>query len=106
MKKTNEYIERDAAIITINKYRIGLRKHGLVILDGAVAEVRKRIDSLPAADVRPVARGEWEVWNDDKNTFECSRCGMAFTLYEGTPKDNDYNYCPNCGADMRGEKDG
>lgn len=55
----------------------------------------------PLPDVVPVRHGKWEVWNDDKNTFECSKCGMAFTLNEGTPKDNDYNYCPNCGADMR-----
>lgn len=36
---------------------------------------------------------EWEC--DGECAFECSKCGM------GT--DVDYNFCPNCGADMRKE---
>jgi predicted nucleic acid-binding Zn ribbon protein len=36
--------------------------------------------------------------------YECSVCKDAFVLMEGTPKENNYNYCPNCGADMRGEQ--
>lgn len=38
---------------------------------------------------------EWEC--DGECAFECSKCGM------GT--DVDYNFCPNCGADMREEGD-
>ena len=34
---------------------------------------------------------EWEL--DGECAFECSKCGM------GT--DVDYNFCPNCRADMR-----
>lgn len=50
----------------------------------------------PAADVRPVVRGRWrwvgqDQWND---CYECSQCGKMNT-------DNS-NFCPNCGADMRG----
>lgn len=50
-------------------------------------------------------KGEWlhkpNEYDDD--TYECSRCGEPWTLIEGTPKENNMNYCPNCGADMRGE---
>lgn len=48
----------------------------------------------------PVVRGEWEI-----NGY-CSECrgrapfwSMASTYYKS-------NYCPNCGCDMRGERDG
>ena len=34
--------------------------------------------------------------------YECSVCKEPFTLIDGTPQDNLYNFCPNCGADMRG----
>ena len=43
--------------------------------------------------------GEW-VERDNGDYYECSACGDAFVLLEGTPYDNYYNYCPNCGARM------
>ena len=56
-------------------------------------------------------KGEWiadtnHCYDDDEDTFECSICKEPFTLICGTPKDNLYNFCPNCGADMRGEDNG
>lgn len=35
--------------------------------------------------------------------YQCDRCGNEFTLIDGTPKDNNYHYCPNCGAKMDAE---
>ena len=32
--------------------------------------------------------------------YECSVCKEPFTLIDGTPQDNLYNFCPNCGAEM------
>ena len=51
-------------------------------------------------------QGKWiadinHCYSDDEDTFECSVCKEPFTLTYGTPKDNLYNFCPNCGADMR-----
>lgn len=34
--------------------------------------------------------------------YECSECKEPFVLIDGTPQDNLYNYCPNCGARMEG----
>lgn len=42
--------------------------------------------------IEAVRRGRW-----------CSVCGRGWTFIEGTPKDNDANYCPNCGAKMEEE---
>lgn len=46
---------------------------------------------LESAD-RP--KGEW-IKNDD---FTCSECGYRMIVGDGA-----YNFCPNCGADMRGD---
>ena len=58
------------------------------------------VHSMPAADVAPVVRGEWisrfaKHW---KGKDECGECGF----HERDHRDlSHYNYCPNCGADMR-----
>lgn len=55
----------------------------------------------PPADVRPVVRGRWIVHYDDiwptESTQECSEC------HEEVPLLIDCKFCPNCGADMRGD---
>jgi len=46
-------------------------------------------------------KGEWEIYVIsmlDGEGCKCSECG-----FEGVPY---WDYCPNCGADMRGESDG
>lgn len=36
--------------------------------------------------------------DSDYNSWECSKCKCEWCLEEGNPKDNDTNYCPECGA--------
>lgn len=59
----------------------------------------------PAADVVEVKHGRWKEveWQFGDVYYDCSVCGESFCLIEGTPTDNLYNYCPNCGAKMDGE---
>lgn len=47
--------------------------------------------------------GHWieEDMFDGDIAYRCSKCNELFCIIEGTPKDNEYNFCPNCGADMR-----
>lgn len=51
-------------------------------------------------------KGRWIEQDDawDGVYYECSCCKEPFTLIDGTPSDNLYNFCPACGADMRGEQ--
>ena len=65
------------------------------------------IRKAPSADVRENVRGEWIKGDpDDVPVFRdmrvCALCGFV-TYNEAVKK---YNFCPKCGADMRGEKDG
>ena len=48
-------------------------------------------------------KGQWEAFDDD-NSYLCTSCEEIWTLNDGTPEENKMNYCPNCGADMRGNK--
>ena len=59
------------------------------------SDVESIVSEIPAADVRPVVRGRWENF---RGKPRCSRCKAVW------PEDYyDHNFCPNCGADMRGE---
>lgn len=64
------------------------------------------IQGMETVDAVPVRHGRWETvedWDGDEH-YKCSVCGAEFVLIDGDPDDNDYLYCPHCGADMR--KDG
>ena len=66
------------------------------------------IKALPTVQPEPKT-GKWigtefDGYMDGNPVFyewQCSECGCIFEDEEPT-----YNFCPNCGADMRGEKDG
>ena len=50
----------------------------------------------------PRKKGEWELRTDERfdiDYYKCSECG-----YEPYRKMDISNFCPNCGADMRGDK--
>ena len=49
-------------------------------------------------------KGEWKTVEgyDGDEYYECSNCGETWVLSAGTPKDNNMNFCPKCGADMKG----
>ena len=82
-----DYIEREAAKNALRKIH---QPNTTRIVLSVVA-----IDDIPAADVRPVEHGEWEHIGDlEWDVFICNKCKMANT--------DDSNFCPNCGADMRG----
>jgi hypothetical protein len=95
-----EYIEREALLNEIDTER-----DRLVALDMIGAEhilthnARRIIEEAPAADVVEVKRGRWERVIPSKSAAKwstkvcCSVCRM--TGY------TRYNFCPNCGADMR-----
>ena len=73
-----------------------------------------RIKQLPSAQSERM-RGKWIKMSDvDGDYYVCDQCGEELPSYttESPTWDNPYppkysidktNFCPNCGADMRGE---
>ena len=66
-------------------------------------DIYKVLEELPSAqpDRKP---GRWIHWDDEPehNAYECSECRKAIVLISGTPADNGYDFCPGCGASMKG----
>ena len=89
-----EYIKREAALMKLMQ-------------DGCSAKNLQSISDMPAADVVPVRHGHW-IEQEDGNLdtyYTCSSCKEDFDLIAGTPCENLYNYCPNCGAKMDEKED-
>ena len=64
----------------------------------ALGRVKLMIADQHTIDAVPVVRGEW-IYNK-YYTWECGNCGFhPFKWY--IPKEPGFNFCPNCGADMR-----
>lgn len=76
------------------------------ITDGKLTEFEALgiLSGQPTADVRENVKGEWITANEQPyfrkhyNNVVCSVCHRK--------GDSRWNFCPNCGAKMRGEQNG
>ena len=62
------------------------------------------IDEQPTIEAEPVRRGRWISYGSDTAYTKYYRCSLCDYEIAGYAESNDlikYNYCPNCGADMR-----
>lgn len=67
-------------------------------IDGTIEAIDMAIEALSADSVQ----GEWievEDYNGDVH-YKCDQCGEEWTFPYGSPKENNANYCPNCGSRM------
>lgn len=114
-----EYIERESAVAVILEKQKELCPVGLYGRSHAYGSDREKYDNwdeiidalenIPAADVSPVVHGKW-VDNDAHPIAQdhgmvsgkCSVCGLYSGLwYVNRP----YNFCPFCGAKMKGDNE-
>lgn len=68
--------------------------------------IRRLIKKLPSADVIERRHGR-DICDTVKGhcEFKCSACGAWIGCVEGGTLDGGkFNFCPNCGADMRAEE--
>jgi hypothetical protein len=73
-------------------------------MTGAYIEVEK----APTIEAVPVVHGKWERTNitceDGWALYRCTNCDWHTTYYYSFSASPTYNFCPNCGADMRGKE--
>lgn len=68
------------------------------IVAGIFQDVELTIKGIPSANVIEPKRGEWLERNSGFiEWIRCSACN--YRIYQGTKT----NFCPNCGANMRGK---
>ena len=80
------------AVRSLQTYKLDERDDMLLV---DLADVQTELMMMPPAEPERKT-GHWiEHYGDSK----CSECGYELKIY-------DTNYCPNCGADMRGEQNG
>lgn len=59
------------------------------------------IDNAPTIEERP--KGEW--YYNYQNGWHCSICNKSVKDMPTVMGKANFNFCPNCGADMRGEEE-
>ena len=104
------YIKREDAIEAVKRLSKNYTGKGKrdyhPHIDFVVDEIKYEV---PSADVVERKRGEWQITDPYPHNVYCSNCYKTFAQShwavweDGTlPR----SYCPNCGADMRGENNG
>ena len=74
------------------------------ILESNFAGFKDEIIDVAVKNIMALSenKGEWIDWKCRNGRFNgipiCSNCNTGFPIFA-----KDYNFCPNCGADMRGE---
>lgn len=106
-------IDADALMERFRKEQMSMDEHGREFsscfigygnnLSTAWDCVEDIVNSMPTIEERKT--GKWiekDGWDGDVY-YDCSACGESWITIEGTPWNNDMNYCPHCGAKMEGE---
>ena len=94
-------ISRQQAIDALNKlsestYEVN---YGVVDCDDAI----NAIAALPPTEPK---KGKWIKVGRWGRVYKCNQCGNFLDFDGVNAGRGSTNFCPNCGADMRGEQDG
>lgn len=95
-------IDAKAAVAALRIYedwRCPATSSAIGAIQEAISIIVHEVPTLTIDDLRP--KGRWDVVEDEFMTYaSCSECGEDFSFWEADCALT--NFCPNCGADMRG----
>ena len=103
--KIMHYIDNMSAAYDIDKIVEELEKESYRIDDSATLSSRDVINIEEAIEI--VKQGvisddvcEWKLEDEEANLY-LTGCQQRQLLFEGTPKENGYRYCPYCGKKIK-----
>lgn len=97
----NDLISRKQTIIALRAY--AGREHGaghIELANGILKAVCliEEVAEVPTVEAVPVVHGEWVK---DGDFLICLNCESEINIKNSLGAENQKNFCPNCGADMR-----
>lgn len=99
----DELISRQAAIDALHMdTSIIPFKKAREYADATISEIRNRLEKLPSAEPK---RGKWIKTARWGRVYYCNQCRNYLDFDGVNAGRGNTNFCPNCGADMRGEQD-
>lgn len=60
--------------------------------------IKNKLTELEESAKEPVC--EWKLLDADNNAYQ-TECGDAFCIPDGTPQENNMNYCSCCGRKVK-----
>ena len=75
------------------------RRNSEVGLHRGLQSAMTQCEKAPTVDAVEVVHGRWEQ-TEHHGFLRCSKCKDVYVADEWL-EDGKWNYCPNCGADMR-----
>lgn len=97
-----EYIDKQAVIDSLKRLPHEYKNAEQRARTGGIAACQMVVRNMEPVDVRPTVHGTWIEINDVSVAGKCSVCDWHAFLYEDDVV--GMNYCPNCGAYMKGER--
>lgn len=99
-----EYIERERLLRHLDEQK-GTPPE-MCYTFAVIESVQDFVKNQPPADVAPVVHGQWDTNTDpgeEIKDFHCSVCEYLLCDIDTAcmiPGENDFYFCPNCGAKM------
>lgn len=102
-----EYIDREKVEAQLRAYADNVPERFSEVIKGligaVVLDLTDAIKDMPTANVRENVKGKWVFKKGDMVSCDdgwyCSHCKRGFHTY--VPYFKDFNFCPNCGAEMK-----
>lgn len=106
MSDEKQIIEEMAKFVC-NACEMGNGFDGECALDNDYRKCHLSVETAEAlynAGYRKQSEGEWIEKDDGFGGvyYDCTACGCSWTTIDGTPFENNMNFCPECGAKMKG----
>lgn len=94
-----ERIKKHKSYYLANPIRTVMDDATIQVLDSCIVHVAHS----KTIEADSLKHGKWEYWGRDNEYCKYYRCSVCHYEVPDYSEDSDtkYNFCPNCGADMR-----